>query len=99
VAKLEYRVIARRKSETGLGELALYDILLHTGRRHQIRVQFSHMGCPLVGDAKYGSRSKQRGLALCAYRVEFTHPTTGKPMDFSIKPENEIFANFEQSAE
>jgi 23S rRNA pseudouridine1911/1915/1917 synthase len=95
LAKLEYRVIERQKSENGPGELALYDILLHTGRHHQIRVQFANMGCPLVGDAKYGSRSEQRGLALCAYRVEFTHPSTGKSMDFSVKPENEIFGEFE----
>jgi 23S rRNA pseudouridine1911/1915/1917 synthase len=99
LAKLEYRVIARQKSENGPDELALYDILLHTGRHHQIRVQFSHMGCPLVGDTKYGKRSEQRGLALCAYRVEFTHPLTGKSMDFSVKPENEIFGKFEQPAE
>jgi 23S rRNA pseudouridine1911/1915/1917 synthase len=99
VAKLEYRVIARQKIENGPGELALYDILLHTGRHHQIRVQFSHMGCPLVGDTKYGSQSGQCGLALCAYRVEFTHPSTGKSMDFSVKPENEIFGKFEQPAE
>jgi 23S rRNA pseudouridine1911/1915/1917 synthase len=52
-----------------------------------------------VGDAKYGSQSGQCGLALCAYRVEFTHPLTGKSMDFSVKPENEIFREFEQSAE
>jgi 23S rRNA pseudouridine1911/1915/1917 synthase len=96
-AKLEYRIAGRMASENGAEELALYDILLHTGRHHQIRVQFANMGCPLLGDAKYGSRSGQCGLALCAYRLEFVHPLSGGAMDFSIRPENEIFGMFEQT--
>jgi 23S rRNA pseudouridine1911/1915/1917 synthase len=76
--------------------LALYDILLHTGRHHQIRVQFAHMGCPLFGDTKYGAPEEKTALALCSYRVEFSHPTSGKRMDFSIKPKNELFRMFEK---
>lgn len=48
-AKLEYRVIETKENKT------LFAIKLHTGRQHQIRVQMAHMGCPLVGDAKYGN--------------------------------------------
>jgi 23S rRNA pseudouridine1911/1915/1917 synthase len=108
LAKLEYRMIGQMDLPDGEmeKEMALYDILLHTGRHHQIRVQFAHMGCPLWGDTKYGGQpEKQRNgsdtcsavkkqLALCSYRVEFTHPTTGKEMDFSIRPKNEIFQSF-----
>ena len=90
-AKLEYTVI--RQSEAG----TLFDILLHTGRQHQIRVQMAHMGCPLIGDEKYGATMEQGEgvqkpqLALCSYRLEFVHPITGKKMDYSIWPEGASF--------
>lgn len=84
-AMLEYRVVWVREGR------ALVDVLLHTGRHHQIRLQFSHMGWPLVGDRKYNAQtpdagSKPESLALCSYRLEFAHPTTGKRMDFSVEP-------------
>lgn len=92
LAKLEYRVLASSEEST------LFDIQLHTGRQHQIRVQMAHMGCPLVGDSKYGETARDSvdaaGLALCSYRLQFVHPTTGKKMDFSIKPEGEVFSQF-----
>ena len=47
-AKLEYRVLQSTEEKT------LFDIKLHTGRQHQIRVQMAHIGCPLMGDEKYG---------------------------------------------
>ena len=93
-AILEYKVIAQREGAV------LFDVLLHTGRQHQIRVQMAHMGCALMGDEKYGaeehiaSRSAnvmKKQLALCSYRLEFVHPTTGKKMDFSIVPEGDAF--------
>ena len=87
-AVLEYRVVDEKEG------LALFDIRLHTGRQHQIRVQMSHMGCPLMGDRKYGDVMASEGLALCSYRLSFQHPITGKPMDYSIKPTGEVFKNF-----
>lgn len=88
-AKLEYHVVESTEEAT------LFDIQLHTGRQHQIRVQMAHMGCPLVGDNKYGETVGggigEAGLALCSYRLQFLHPTTGKFMDFSIKPQGEAF--------
>lgn len=54
-AVLEYKVIAQKEG------LTLFDILLHTGRQHQIRVQMAHMGCPLVGDEKYGCEEDRYG--------------------------------------
>ena len=67
-------------------------ILLKTGRHHQIRVQLSHAGCPILGDTRYGTEEAKRyaseqgvrKLCLCASRLEFTHPVTGKRMAYSI---------------
>lgn len=58
-------------------------IQLFTGRHHQIRVQFSHMGYPIVGDTKYGMPNQKCPLALCACSLTFTHPN-GQVMTFSI---------------
>ena len=75
-ASLEYKVI-------GEGDgMALLDILLHTGRTHQIRVQFSSRKMPLYGDGRYGGGGG--GLALFAHSLEFSHPITGEKMDISI---------------
>ena len=79
-AELEYNVIA---NENGM---ALCDIDLHTGRSHQIRVQFKHIGCALYGDAKYGVASKNKKLALWAYMLKFKHPTTNKTLVFKVYP-------------
>ena len=69
-ASLRYR----RMSETPLGWVL--EIELHTGRKHQIRVQLSHRGLPIVGDRKYGSRAPfASGIALHSRQLEFTHPT------------------------
>lgn len=64
---MEYKVIEE------LGGTALCEVLLHTGRSHQIRAYFSSIGCPLVGDTKYGAKSRG-GQALCAYRIRFGFP-------------------------
>ncbi len=57
-----------------------------TGRPHQLRVQLSKvLGCPILGDIKYGSREKifgGRGLALHSWRLGITHPTRKEPMEF-----------------
>lgn len=79
-AKLQYQVLA----STQLREktVSLCDIHLFTGRSHQIRVQFSSRGYPLVGDGKYGSRSNTK-LALFSRCLQFDHPLSGKPLQFS----------------
>lgn len=52
------------------GDRSLLEIELHTGRHHQIRAQLSHLGHPIVNDAKYGGkRNRAKGIALHAYKV------------------------------
>lgn len=72
-------------------KLVCMDIKLHTGRHHQIRLQMAHAGMPLVGDSKYGVAENGQQPALCSYRLEFNHPTSGKALDFEITPHNELF--------
>lgn len=83
-------------------EVSLVEIRLMTGRHHQIRAQMSHGGMPLLGDSKYGSpKSKElsrkigcRNVALCAYKLVFSHPVSGKEVAFERQPEGEIFLPF-----
>lgn len=53
----------------------LLEIELLTGRYHQIRVQLAAIGCPIVGDAKYGSREAREAISLYHFRLAFPHPT------------------------
>ena len=61
-------------------------IQLETGRTHQIRVQFSSRGWPLVGERKYAERNDPCEIALWSYRIGFVHPATGKAMEFRKEP-------------
>ena len=67
------------------GETSLVHIRLHTGRSHQIRVQFSSRGFPLVGDHKYGSRDEKLEPMLFSCRITF--PWKGENKIFEAKPE------------
>ncbi len=81
-AELEYKVLVR-------GETSLLEVNILTGRSHQIRVQLAGIGCPLVGDNKYG-KDKTRAskkLGLWAGRLEFVHPVTKEKMVFVAPPE------------
>jgi 23S rRNA pseudouridine1911/1915/1917 synthase len=66
---------------------SLLEIRLETGLFHQIRVQLANMGCPIVGDLKYGyPRSSLDGsIFLHAYELGFTHPESGEAMLFTLK--------------
>lgn len=61
-------------------------IQLHTGRTHQIRVQFASRGWPLVGERKYSTLEDPCEIALWSHKIGFTHPGTGKWMEFSKEP-------------
>ncbi len=80
-ALLEYDTIDHLTTARG-EECTLVHILLHTGRTHQIRVQFASRGHTLLGDGKYGARGDNRPIALFATRLAFLHPVTRKPMQF-----------------
>ena len=79
-AELEYKVLDT------VNNLSLFDIDLHTGRSHQIRVQLKYINCPIYGDAKYGQKSPTGKLALWSYYLKFVHPTTKKSMVFKVYP-------------
>ncbi len=78
-ASLEYNTVGQADG------LSMLDILLHTGRTHQIRVQFASRKMPLVGDGKYGGGSGK--FALFAYKLEFRHPLTSERLCFEAKPD------------
>ena len=69
----------------------LLDIELFTGRHHQIRIQLASRTAPILGDVKYGGVSTGHNLALCSYSIGFTHPTSGAPVLFKVKPKGEDF--------
>ncbi len=67
-----------------MADSTLLEIVLGTGRTHQIRVHMSHIGHPLLGDVKYGSpNAEAKVLCLHAKTLGFTHPVTGKYMEFT----------------
>jgi 23S rRNA pseudouridine1911/1915/1917 synthase len=70
------------------GRLTLVRIRLHTGRSHQIRVQFSNVGYPLYGDQKYGADINKAGqqIALWSYEISLVHPTLKQEMTFKCNP-------------
>ena len=106
-AEAKRAVLSYEQIETD-GVRSILNIRLETGRHHQIRVQLSHRGWPIVGDRKYnrkdegtdsgkteagssngtgrndGTSRNGENLALCSYRIGFTHPKTRKKLDFEI---------------
>ena len=90
IAELSYEVVKHVKNNT------LVHVNLITGRHHQIRVQFSKFGHPLVGDLLYGP-NKKCDLMLCCSELSFVHPTLKKEMTFKSFPKSKkwdkIFEN------
>ena len=78
-AALDYQVLQSREG------LSLVSIALHTGRTHQIRVQFASRGYSLWGDRKYGT-PQDAPIALWSHHLKFTHPQTGETMEFTAAP-------------
>jgi len=76
-ARLCYRLLKTVKN------YSLLEVQLETGRKHQIRVQLSHAGHPIVGDRKYGNRVPfSAGIALHSRRLVISHPTTAARLEF-----------------
>jgi len=108
IAREDESVIKRVVSESGKravteyktleinGEYSTVEAFLHTGRTHQIRVHFSHLGNPLVGDWLYGHGDEEREVAkghlLHAYFVSFIHPATRERINIELPiPKDMIF--------
>lgn len=79
-ASLTYALIEKR------GGLCLLRIQLHTGRKHQIRIQLSQENLPIWGDMRYGRGKAGMQIALFAAGLSFAHPTTGERVSFFQKP-------------
>lgn len=91
-AELTWRALASRDGRT------LVSVRLQTGRPHQIRVQLSHRGMPLVGDLRYGAKQEfdGRNLALHCYHLAVDHPTRRERMTWQQAPSATWDGWFEQ---
>ncbi|MBL7139145.1 MAG: RluA family pseudouridine synthase [Bacteroidales bacterium] len=95
LAITHYRIMDKSPDYT------LLEVELETGRKHQIRAHLSEMGCPVVGDRKYGADDRfERRIRLHAYYLSIKHPITGAPLEFKskmpkgflvLKPEHEKY--------
>ncbi len=92
-ASLSYNCLQTVNHPT-LGPCTLIKIQLHTGRHHQIRVQFSAIGHPLLGDNKYGLRDNQP-LGLWAYSLALQIPYENKRHIFTKSPSQPPFTMFQ----
>ena len=98
IAELSYELLGNA------GGTSLFRIDIKTGRFHQIRAQMAHLGYPLLGDLKYGSQesidfSREHGIsfpALCADRLVFNDPVSGKILQYECEPKNTAFGLYEQ---
>ena len=90
-SELKYKVIARS------GENFLLEVSPVTGRPHQIRVQLASIGCPILGDLKYGASTpmEDASIALHARQLEFVHPVKKEKLTIQAAlPRNPIWAAF-----
>lgn len=91
-AELDYKLIGE------LNGYYLIEVDPLTGRPHQIRVQLSTLGCPIVGDNKYGypRGSLKKSICLHARRLEFMHPVKKEPVKiFAPLPKDGFWERFE----
>ena len=84
-ARLSYRVLARQNGT------ALVHVVLETGRKHQIRVQFLSAGHPLVYDMRYGHGQRGQNIALWGAMLTLAHPTQKQSMTFTSRPRGSAF--------
>lgn len=82
-ANLDYEVLKYNEEIN----LSVVRVNLHTGRHHQIRVQFSSRDHSIYGDQKYGGRGHGKQIALWAYKLSFSHPVTKERLEFKVLPE------------
>lgn len=93
-AVMKYRIIAQSKS------YYLLEIDLLTGRKHQIRAQLAHLGCPIKGDLKYGAprSNPDGGISLQSHRIQFIHPVSKQEIDITAPlPHDTLWQELNQS--
>ena len=81
-ARLRYRVLERKANST------LVEVELITGLPHQIRAQLAAVGCPIVGDRKYGAHNRPMGsnIGLFSKSIRFSHPVKNEPVTATAEP-------------
>ncbi len=84
-ALLDYKIVGQAEINGQIYSLAW--VRLHTGRTHQIRVQFASRQHPLAGDQKYGGKDEFKGIGLWSYQITLTHPKTRRTLNFSQMPD------------
>ncbi|MBQ8057002.1 MAG: RluA family pseudouridine synthase [Ruminococcus sp.] len=89
VAKLCY--VSHGSAEFQNKDVTKVEVLLLTGRTHQIRVQFASRKYPLVGDKKYGSSIPYKQIALWSREINFKHPFSGEFIKVTAEPDLPIF--------
>ncbi len=88
-ALLSYEALSQGEDKS------LVRVVLHTGRTHQIRVQFASRKMPLYGDRRYGGRDEEKTIALWSYCISFNHPVIKERMSFELLPYgDEAFREF-----
>ena len=90
-ATLHYTVLARKEGT------ALVHVVLETGRKHQIRVQFASSGHPLRYDMRYGQGERGQNIALWGAMLSVTHPTQKQPMTFVSTPRGEAYKPYAET--
>lgn len=88
LATLEYQTVGSAVILDA--SVTLLKIKLHTGRTHQIRVQFASRRLPLLGDVKYGGRKNDIKLSLWSHEISFNHPMSGRRLEFRLSPPDSV---------
>ena len=90
-AKLHYTMLDRKD------DTALVHVVLETGRKHQIRVQFATSGHPLRYDMRYGQGERGQNIALWGAMLTLAHPTQKQPMTFISQPRGEAYKPYAET--
>jgi 23S rRNA pseudouridine1911/1915/1917 synthase len=83
-SKTEYKVLGKNAFKN---DTTFVEATLHTGKTHQLRLHFQHLGFPIVGDSLYGKKNEEGILHLHSYYLSFIHPVTEEKIQLSTYPE------------
>ncbi len=83
-SKTEYKILGINAFNNNT---TFVEATLHTGKTHQLRLHFEHLGYPIVGDSLYGNKNEEGILHLHSYLLEFKHPVTNELISLSTYPE------------